>query len=133
MTRLLGALRYGIYGFFTLLSGDTPQNQQRAFVRYMVEAELKATQKYGLLRGGRGGTAFFTSERPLRSSAAAADRYSLRTNPDVAVIFRFAGKTPPYTTGVTEADKLGHRGGGIEHTVGYPAPIEILNVLGLEP
>jgi RHS repeat-associated protein len=131
--RILGSLRLGVYGLFTLLSGDSQQHQEQAFLRYMSGAELNAMKSSGLLRGGRPGTAFFTSERLLKSSSAAADRYSLPNNPQVAVIFRFAKSTPAYSTGITRPDDLGHHGGGVEHTVSYPAPIEILKVVGLSP
>jgi RHS repeat-associated protein len=133
VARLLGVLRAGVFGLFTLLSSDTPQTHQQVFVRYMVTAELAATRETGHLRGGRPGSAFFTSEPLLISSAKAANRYSLGTNPQVAVVFRFAGETPPYTTAITRPDELGHHGGGVEHTVPYPAPIDIIDVIRLRP
>jgi RHS repeat-associated protein len=132
LARLASALRYGVYGLFTLLSGDARHDDRQIFTRYMSAAELSATRRSGLIRGGREGPAFFTSETVLRSASAAADRYSLPQNPQLVVGFRFVGETPPYATGIVRPDDLGHHGGGVEHMTEQPAPVEITGVLRLD-
>jgi RHS repeat-associated protein len=136
LSRALGVLaragRGSVLYLTLLLSGDTRQEPQARFIRYMSRNELAATQRTGLLRGGRPGTSYFTSEKPLSSSSAAADRYSLPVDPEVAVMFRFP-IVPPFATGSVDPDGLGHHGGGVEHWIEYPMKVEILGVRGLNP
>lgn len=93
--------------------------------RWMSKAELEATQKTGLLRGGREGTHYVTDAAnadPLR----ARQRLSLPQTPEVRVTMEVPSNALSAPTRVESLFNM--PGGGIERTATGNVPVKILGV-----
>lgn len=91
--------------------------------RWMSKAELEATKKSGLLRGGREGPHYVgdaLNSDPLR----ARQRLSLYKTPEVRVTMEVPGNTLSNPTKVLP--KYGMPGGGMERTATGRVPVRIL-------
>jgi hypothetical protein len=103
----------------------------KRFSRYMSEAELKAVQETGLLRGGRPGETYFTTNK-FRRAISAMRRLSLKHKPEVRVDFEITN-SPTIFGPRPVMPHYGQPGGGIEYwTVNDPVQVRILRVLHLE-
>jgi hypothetical protein len=81
--------------------------------RYCSSAEVQAIQETKLLRGGRSGTTYFTTD--IYSSASEAQRYlALPSRPNVRVEFTIIN-SPKINGPNIVSPKFGHQGGGIEY------------------
>jgi hypothetical protein len=104
---------------------DAPRSE--VVQRWMSKAELEATQKTGLMRGGREGTHYVT-DAVNRSARRARLRTSLPQTPEVRVTMEVpAGKFSPPTK--VKPD-FGMPGGGLERTATGEIPVKILRVDG---
>jgi RHS repeat-associated protein len=101
------------------------QGETEVVYRWMSQAELKATEKTGLLRGGRDGTHFVTdaaNSDPVRARM----RTALEKTPEVRVKMEVpAGKFSP-SSKVSPAHDM--PGGGSERTATGNVPVKILEV-----
>ena len=101
------------------------------FSRYMSEAELKAVQETGLLRGGRPGETYFTTQK-FRRAISAMKRLSLKYKPEVRLDFEITNSPTIFGPRRVEPH-YGQPGGGIEYwTVNDPVQVRILRILRLE-
>jgi hypothetical protein len=93
--------------------------------RWMSKAELEATQKSGLLRGGRDGTHYVTdaaSADPLR----ARQRLALPQTPEVRVTMEVPTNALSAPSRVEPAFKMPGR--GMERTASGNVPVQIIKV-----
>lgn len=93
--------------------------------RVMSQAELKATQETGLLRGGRDGTHYAT-DAANSDALRAQQRLALKQTPEVRVTMEVpAGKfSPPSKV----EPKFNMPGGGMERTASGTVPVKVLDV-----
>jgi hypothetical protein len=98
--------------------------------RVMTEAELKAVQETGMLRGGREGTTWFTDAK-FKSADTAQNRLSLETKPEYSVEFKIVNN-PQVKGGTTVKPDYDQNGGGREYFTNDGVQIEIINVQKLK-
>jgi RHS repeat-associated protein len=100
----------------------------RVFERVMSNAELEATIKTGLLRGGRQGENFFTNSASLNAKRA-QQRLGL-DGPlrDVRVRFEIQNNVTVYGPQAAKAGNTGTQGGGIEFYTNGPTLIKIIRI-----
>ncbi len=100
----------------------------RIFERVVSNAELKATQKTGLLRGGRTGTNFFTDSASLKAKRA-QQRLGL-DGPlrDTRIRFKIKNDIEVVGPGPAAPGSTGTAGGGREFTTTGRTEIEIIRV-----
>ena len=95
----------------------------------MAEAELRAVQETGLLRGGRPGTTYFTTNK-YRTRQSAVRFLSLPNTPDVRVDFKILNN--PRIFGPMRVDPdFGQPGGGIQYWSDDPVAVRILRIANL--
>lgn len=106
-------------------SGDTVVVQ-----RVMSRAELEATEKTGLLRGGREGTHFVTDSAP-DSAAEAQRQLALPNTPEIKVTM----EVPKSAVSSSEpvGSDFGQPGGGTQRTATGQVPVKIISVKDLNP
>jgi len=106
-------------------SGDTVVVQ-----RVMSRAELEATEKTGLLRGGRAGTHFVTDSAP-DSASAAQQQLALPNTPEVKVTMEVPKSALSAPEPVTS--DFGQPGGGTQMTATGNVSVKIVSVKDLQP
>ena len=95
------------------------------YYRYMSEAEYKAVQKTGYLRGGNTGETFFTNTN-YTSASSAQSNLSLKTTSQYMVEFKITNN-PNVTGGTIVQPHYGQLGGGIEFVTTDPVQVQIIN------
>lgn len=96
------------------------------FSRFMSEAELEAVQETGLLRGGRPGRTYFTTNKYQKISSA-QEKLALPDPPELRVDFNI--KNAPKVSGPEEIPaKFGRTGGGIQYYTDDPVQVEIIRI-----
>lgn len=114
-----------------MASGDfcystvAPKRQTEVVQRWMSKAKLEATQKTGLLRGGRDGTHYVTDAAntdPLR----ARQRLALPQTPEVRVTLEVPKGVFSQPSRVEPAFNM--PGGGMERTVTGNVPVKIVEI-----
>jgi len=98
----------------------------RTFSRFMSEAELEAVRETGLLRGGRPGRTYFTTNK-YRTVSSATEKLSLPDPAELRVDFKI--KNAPNISGPEEVSgKFGRTGGGIQYYTDDPVQVEIIRI-----
>jgi RHS repeat-associated protein len=113
-----GAVRFGRE------QAETTLKAGRKFSRYMSEAEAEAVGKTGLLRGGRPGKTYFTTNKYQKASSAQS-KLSLENPPEVRLDFELK-KDLDVTGPRTVGPKYGQPGQGIEFESEGPVEVDIL-------
>ena len=98
-----------------------------SYYRYMSEAEYKAVQETGYLRGGNAGTTYFTNTK-YNSAATAQSQLSLPNMPQYMVEFRIINNVD-VIGGTVVAPDFGQLGGGIEFWSKNPVQVQIINAI----
>ena len=99
----------------------------QTFYRYMTAAELEAVRETGLLRGGRAGETFWTTDE-FTSASDAQDQLALPSRPELRVRFHILN-TPTLTrNGSIVEPAFGGRGGAHEYASFDPVAVEIIDV-----
>jgi hypothetical protein len=96
------------------------------FCRYCSEKELKAIRKNDLLRGGREGETFFTTDN-YNTVKEAQEYLSLKTPPEIKVEFSIVN-SPTIIGPAIVKPKFGQPGGGIEYSTFDPVRVIIRSV-----
>jgi len=94
--------------------------------RVMSRAELEATERTGLLRGGREGTHYVTDSVGTDSALGAQDRLALPNTPEVKVTLELDRSAVSGASRVQPA--FGQAGGGMERTATGNVSVKILSV-----
>lgn len=94
--------------------------------RYMTEAELKAVQNTGLLRGGRAGETFFTKDL-YKSAASAQNRLALPSAPTLRVEFQILNNPTLLRNGTKVLPANGMMGRGAEFMTLDPVKVNLIN------
>jgi len=113
-----GAVRVG------RTQGKTTLKAGRKLSRYMSEAEAKAVEKKGLLRGGRPGKTYFTPNKYQKASSAKS-RLSLEDPPEVRLDFELK-KDLDVTGPRMVRPKHNELGGGTEFEATGPVEVDII-------
>ncbi|TKC60288.1 hypothetical protein FBD94_15395 [Pedobacter hiemivivus] len=108
-----------------LLGGTAAEGGASAF-RYMTEAELKAVQTTGLLRGGRAGETFFTKDL-YKSAASAQNRLALPTAPTLRVEFQILNNPTLLSNGTKVLPANGMMGKGAEFMTLDAVKVKLIN------
>jgi len=106
------------------------------YVRYVAEGEIRAIQETGLLRGGRPGRTYFTTDRFERAGEALS-RLALRQPPEYRVEFRILNQPrihgPQRVRPWIRPLKPGFRAGfGVEYWSEEPLRVKILQIKQLQ-
>jgi len=102
---------------------DATRGETETVYRWMSKAELKATQRTGLLRGGRNGTHYVT-DAANRDPLRARMRTSLPNTPEVRVKLEVPAGTFSSPSRVEPAFNM--PGGGMERTATGNVPVNVL-------
>lgn len=101
------------------------------FYRYVSEAEVKAIRSTGLLRGGRSGGTYFTTQK-ISTAARALRLLALPDKPTHRIAFRITN-TPRVHGPLPVRPKYGQPGGGIELFSADPIKVDLIDVQLLIP
>jgi len=104
---------------------DISKLNSKSLYRVMSEAELKAVQETGYLRGGRKGTTYFTDSY-YKNASNARNRLSLPNKPEYIVEFKITNN-PVVMGGNTVKPDYGGLGGGREYFSNDLIKVEIIN------
>jgi len=96
----------------------------RRFSRYMSRSELEAVQETGLLRSGRPGDSYFTTNK-FRTVRSAEEKLALPRSPEVRLDFEITGQPTIYGPRKV-APAFGKPGGGIEYWSPDPVRVRII-------
>jgi len=94
--------------------------------RYMSQAELKAIQETGYLRGGWSGETYFTKDL-YKSAAKAQSRLSLGSSPALRVEFEILNNPTLLRNGTKVTPLNGMFGGGSEFMTLDPVKVRLIN------
>ncbi len=96
----------------------------RRFSRYMSRSELETVQETGLLRGGRPGETYFTTNR-CRTVRSAEEKLALPRAPEVRLDFEIVNQPRIYEPRKV-APAFGKPGGGIDYWSPDPVRVRII-------
>jgi len=96
----------------------------RRFSRYMSRSELEVVQETGLLRGGRPGDTYFTTNK-FRTIRSAEDKLALPRPPEVRLDFEIINQPRIYGPRKV-APAFGKPGGGVEYWSPDPVRVRII-------
>lgn len=120
--------KFARMGAKALAKGGTSAGKSETVQRWMSRAELEATRKSGLLRGGRKGTHYVT-DSANRSAIRARQRLALDRTPDVRVTLEVPAERLSVPTKVKPLNNM--PGGGFERTATGDVPVSISKVDGV--
>jgi len=103
---------------------NTGTTNNQTYCRYCSEAEVESTRSTGLLRGGRAGPNYFTTDDNYSTVREAQQMLALPYPPDVKVIFTIQN-SPRIIGPSVVLPKYGQPGGGIEYFSDDPVNVVI--------
>jgi len=127
-TGAAGTVGTAIYGA-EAASSQLASTEAPVFSRYMSKAEEAAVQDTSLLRGGRPGSTYFTTDK-YESATRAQRSLSLPGTPEVRMSFQIANK-PEILGHHLVNPNYGQLGGGIEYWSHDPVRVHILGTKNL--
>lgn len=110
----------------TLLNVRDAAKSSTTGFRYMSQAELKAIQETGYLRGGWSGETYFTKDL-YKSAAKAQSRLSLGSSPTLRVEFEILNNPTLLRNGTKVTPLNGMFGGGSEFMTLDPVKVRLIN------
>lgn len=104
---------------------------RKTFYRYMSEGEAEAVRRSGLLRGGRRGRTYWTTDL-YEGAGSAKNRLALAYQPEARVRFRITNAPTLLLSDSPVAPDAGEPGGGTEYMSEDTVEVEVLAVDYLE-
>jgi len=105
--------------------------REKVFYRYMSRAESEAVEQSGLLRGGRPGRTYWTTDR-YESAREAMGRLALENEPEIRLEFRITNEPELAVEGATVAPDEAEPGRGTEYMSEQSVEVEVGRVDYLE-